>query len=52
MRTGFSPSAAVDSASAIASPETHELLVARLGYDHAAFRSWMESTLIATLLRP
>ncbi len=51
LRTGLSRAAAVDSAWAIASPQAHELLVDRLGYDLPAFRAWMESTLIAALLR-
>jgi AcrR family transcriptional regulator len=51
LRDGLSASAAIDSAWAIASPESHELLVDRLGYELEAFRSWMESTLIAALLR-
>lgn len=51
LRPGLSSGAAIDSAWTIASPEAHELLVERLGYDLDAFRSWMESTLIAALLR-
>jgi AcrR family transcriptional regulator len=41
---------AVDTAWTIASPESHDLLVHRLGYTHAEFRDWLERTLTATIL--
>lgn len=47
---GVTPQAAADTAWAIASPESHDLLVNRLGYDLEAFRGWMERTLITALL--
>lgn len=43
---------AVDTAWAIASPESYDLLVHRLGYQLEQFQNWMERTLIAALLRP
>ena len=36
----------------IASPESHDLLVRRLGYQLDEFRDWMEHTLIQSILRP
>ena len=51
LRIGLSRTAATDSAWMIASPEAHELLVDRLGYDLGAFRTWMGSTLTAAILR-
>ncbi|PZQ87785.1 MAG: TetR/AcrR family transcriptional regulator [Leifsonia xyli] len=52
LRTGLTPASAADTAWAITSPESHELLVRRLGYDSARFRDWMERTLVAALLAP
>jgi AcrR family transcriptional regulator len=49
---GLSTRRAVDTAWAIASPETHELLVNRLGYTLEEFRDWLDRTLAAALLRP
>lgn len=42
---------AVDTAWTIASPESHDLLVRRLGYSLEQFRDWMARALPATLLR-
>ncbi len=50
LRAGLSHQAAVDTAWAIASPETHELLVQRLGYDDEAFRAWIAANLVAAIL--
>ena len=41
---------ATDTAWAIASPESHELLVHRLGYSLEEFRAWMARTLVGTML--
>ncbi|OJX68405.1 MAG: hypothetical protein BGO95_10425 [Micrococcales bacterium 73-13] len=49
---GLTRSAAVDSAWAIASPESYDLLGRRLDYDLERFRDWMERTLVAALLVP
>jgi AcrR family transcriptional regulator len=49
---GLTIAAAVDTAWAIASPESHDLLVHRLGYGLDDFRAWMERSLIAALLAP
>lgn len=43
---------AVDSAWAIASPESYELLVRRLNYTVDDFRAWMEQTLTTAILNP
>ena len=50
LRAGLSHQAAVDTAWAIASPETHDLLVQRLRYSDEAFREWVAATLVAALL--
>lgn len=50
LHIGLSHEAAVDTAWAIASPETHELLVQRLGYSNEAFREWLGTTLVAAIL--
>ncbi len=42
--------AAIDTAWAIASPESYELIVRRLEYPIEAFRDWMSQTLIAAIL--
>ncbi len=47
---GLTPSSAVDTAWTVASPESHDLLVHRLGYSLAEFRDWMTQTLVAALL--
>lgn len=49
---GLTPKHAVDTAWTIASPESHDLLVRRLGYPLDEFRAWMEDTLIRSILRP
>lgn len=50
LRPGLSLEAARDTAWAIASPESHELLVRRTGYSLEEFERWMDATLTATLL--
>lgn len=50
LRTGLSHQAAVDTAWSIASPETHELLVQRLGYSNEAFKAWLGTTLVSAML--
>jgi AcrR family transcriptional regulator len=47
---GLTPQQAIDTAWAIASPESYDLLVRRLGYTLAEFRAWMERTLSAAIL--
>lgn len=47
---GLTPTSAVDTAWAIASPESYDLLVNRLGYELDDFRNWMKRTLTAALL--
>lgn len=47
---GLSREKAADTAWAIASPETHDLLVRRRGYQPHEFRDWMSRTLIASIL--
>jgi hypothetical protein len=49
---GLTPQRAIDTAWVIASPESYELLVRRLGYTLAEFQVWMEKTLIAAILAP
>jgi AcrR family transcriptional regulator len=49
---GLTREAAVDTAWTIASPDSYDLLVRRLGYDLDAFRSWMRHTLIRAVLEP
>jgi AcrR family transcriptional regulator len=48
---GLTRETAVDTVWAIASPDTHDLLVRRLGYDLDAFRHWMRDTLPRAILR-
>lgn len=50
LRPGLSHQVAADTAWAIASPESYELLVQRLGYSNEAFREWVATTLIASIL--
>jgi AcrR family transcriptional regulator len=47
---GLTPKTAVDTAWTVASPESFDLLVHRLGYSLAEFRDWIEQTLLAALL--
>jgi AcrR family transcriptional regulator len=48
---GLTTTTAIDTAWAIASPDSYDLLVHRLGYPLDQFRDWMERTLTRTLLR-
>jgi AcrR family transcriptional regulator len=50
LRPGLSREAARDTAWAIASPESYELLVRRGGYSPEEFVRWMDETLTAALL--
>jgi AcrR family transcriptional regulator len=50
LRPGLTPDSATDTAWAIASPETHELLVLRRGWSYDQYESWIASTLTAALL--
>lgn len=50
LRAGLTKRRAIDTAWAIASPESYDLLVRRLGYSLEQFRDWMEQTLVAALL--
>lgn len=47
---GLTTKRAVDTAWTIASPESYDLLVQRLGYTLPEFQAWMEQTLTAALL--
>jgi AcrR family transcriptional regulator len=47
---GLSGKGAADTAWAIASPESYDLLVNRLGYPLSEFRDWVEQTLISAIL--
>jgi AcrR family transcriptional regulator len=47
---GLTPAVAIDTAWAIASPDTYDLLVNRLGYGLDDFRSWMAMTLTTAIL--
>lgn len=47
---GLTPRSAADTAWTVASPESYDLLVHRLGYSLAEFRDWMTQTLLAALL--
>lgn len=47
---GLTRKKAIDTAWVIASPESYELLVRRLGYTLAEFRVWMEKTLGTAIL--
>lgn len=50
LRAGVTPSAAVDTAWAVASPETYELLVRRAGHTLDDYERWVLDTLTAALL--
>jgi AcrR family transcriptional regulator len=52
MPEGLTMKSAADTAWAIASPESYDLLVHRLGYQLGEFRDWMEQTLTAAILTP
>ncbi|MFF4934878.1 TetR/AcrR family transcriptional regulator [Streptomyces griseofuscus] len=49
---GLTPKAAIDTAWTIASPDSYDLLVHRLGYEPGEFRDWMQNTLTAAILAP
>jgi AcrR family transcriptional regulator len=49
---GLTMKTAVDTAWTIASPETYDLLVRRLGYQLEEFRDWMRQTLTTAILAP
>ena len=49
---GLSMKSAVDTAWAIASPESYDLLVRRLGYQLEEFHDWMRQNLITAILAP
>jgi AcrR family transcriptional regulator len=50
LRAGLTHEAAVDTAWAIASPETHYQLVRQAGYDYDQLEEWVRTTLSAALL--
>jgi AcrR family transcriptional regulator len=50
MTRGLTPKTAADTAWAIASPESYDLLVHRLGYPLSEFHHWAERTLITAIL--
>jgi AcrR family transcriptional regulator len=50
LRTGLSPEAAADTAWAIASPETYDLLVRIRGYTLSRYEQWLVDTLSAAIL--
>lgn len=52
LRAGMTADAAIDTAWAIASPETHELLVGTAGYTLDQYEEWVATTLAAALLAP
>ena len=47
---GLTPQKAIDTAWTIASPESYDLLVRRLGYTLPEFQAWVEQTLTAAIL--
>jgi AcrR family transcriptional regulator len=49
---GLTMKAAVDTAWTIASPESYDLLVRRLGYQLEEFHAWMRQNLITAILAP
>jgi AcrR family transcriptional regulator len=49
---GLTIKSAADTAWAIASPESYDLLAHRLGYQLEEFRNWMKQTLTAAILAP
>lgn len=50
LRAHLTPATAIDTAWAIASPETYDLMVRRAGYSIDAYEEWVATTLIAALL--
>ncbi|WP_328314934.1 TetR/AcrR family transcriptional regulator [Streptomyces sp. NBC_00442] len=49
---GLTREAAIDTAWVVASPDTYDLLVRRLGYKVVDFRNWMKQTLTSAILVP
>ena len=49
---GLTMKSAIDTAWAIASPESYDLLVRRLGYQLQEFHDWMRQNLITAILAP
>jgi hypothetical protein len=49
---GLTMKSAVDTAWTIASPESYDLLVHRLGYQLNEFHDWMKQNLITAILAP
>jgi AcrR family transcriptional regulator len=52
MADGLTMKTAADTAWAIASPESYDLLVQRLGYQLQEFHDWMKQNLITAILAP
>lgn len=52
LRPGLTQQAAIDTAWAIASPETYDLLVRRLDYSLDRFHKWVADALFAAILPP
>lgn len=50
LRPGLTPASAADTAWAIASPETYELMVRTAGYSADAYEQWVAATLTSSLL--
>jgi hypothetical protein len=50
LRAGLTPAAAADTAWVIASPDTHDQLVRRAGYNYDQLEAWVRDTLVAALL--
>ena len=50
LRDGLTRESAIDTAWAVAGPETHELFVRRLGWTYDRYEAWVSSTLAAALL--
>ena len=50
MAKGLTRNSAVDTAWAIASPESYDLLVRRLGYELNDFHNWMRQNLTTAIL--
>jgi len=51
LRDGLTPEASGDTIWAIASPDTHEMLVREAGYTYDAYEDWVRRTVCAALLR-
>ncbi len=52
LRDGLTPSAAADTIWVIASPESHDMLVRRVGYSYDEYERWVRTTVEAALLAP